>query len=89
MRAARGLHGEADVLLDAEVRKQIGELEGAAEARRGCAAARSAAVMSVPSNRMLPPDGAELAGDQVEIGGLAGAVGADDGGELAGAEACS
>ena len=64
--------------------KQIGELEGAAQPRaraRRRAAARRA---SSPVERHRARARRELAGDQVEVGGLAGAVGADDRGQRAG-----
>ena len=41
------------------------------------------AVMSAPSNTMRPCARRDVAGDQVEQGGLAGAVGADHGERLA------
>src|ERR1700738_3867706 len=82
MHTAFGLYGEPDILLDAEVRKQIGELEGAAEAgagaqRRGKRGDVTAIEQDVAFAR------AQLSGDQVEIGGFAGAVGPDNGGQLA------
>jgi hypothetical protein len=86
--AAGRLHGEAHILLDAQVRKQVGELEGAAEAgagaqRRGKSGDIGAVEQDAAAGRT------ELPGDQVEVGGLAGAVGADNGGQLTGTEAAA
>ena len=46
--------------------------------------AGSSCVMSSPSNRMRPEVGVEKSADQIEEGGLAGAVGADHRAQLAG-----
>ena len=79
---ARGLHGQAHVLQHREAREQVGELERAAQPGAGALGRREARQVA-PIERDLPGARLELAGDQVEVGGLAGAVGADDGGERA------
>src|ERR1700730_10264815 len=82
MHAGGRLHREPEVFFDAEVREQIGELEGAAEPGAGAQwhgelCDIGAAEQDVAFGR------AQLSGDQVGIGGLAGAVGADNGGQFA------
>ncbi len=54
-----------------------------ARCRRGSAACGAGRVMSLPSRRICAGIGRELAGDQVEQRGLAGAVRADDAERLA------
>jgi hypothetical protein len=81
MHAVRGLHGEADIFFHAQIGKQIGELERAAEAgagAQGCGELRDVGAVEQDA----AAGGAQLSGDQIEIGGLAGPVGADDGGQL-------
>jgi hypothetical protein len=78
----RGLHRQTHVFEHAEVGKQVGELERPAQPRTG--AGRGAQIGEVLPIQAHPPcRGLELPGDQVEIGGLARAIGADDGGERA------
>jgi hypothetical protein len=83
--ARPALHRDPHVLVHAEIGKQIGQLEGAADA---AAPARrdglASDVLVVPQH--LPGGRLQLAGHEVKVGGLAGAVGADDGGERAGLE---
>ena len=68
------------------LRKQIGELERAADA--GAGAQRRAKPRDIGAVEQDAAAGrGELSGDQIEIGGLAGAVRADDRGQLAGAKA--
>src|SRR4051794_19919841 len=82
MHAAFRLHGETDILFDAEVWKQIGELERAAEA--GAGAQRRGKLRDIFAiEQDAASAGPQLSGDQVEIGGLASPVGADNGGQLA------
>jgi len=82
MHATLGLHGETDILFNAEVWKQIGELERAAKA--GAGSQRRGKLRYIFT---FEQDAAsawpQLSGDQVEIGGLASPVGADNGGQLA------
>ena len=80
--AGARLHGEAHVLEHGEVGEQIGELERAADAaRRARAAPQPRDVLAVEQHRA--GGRRQLARDQVEVGGLAGAVRADDRGERA------
>src|SRR5438067_6396357 len=82
MHATLGLHGETNILFDAEVWKQIGELERAAKA--GAGAQRRGKLRYVFAiEQDATSAGPQLSGDQVEIGGLASPVGADNGGQLA------
>ena len=70
------LHGEADVLADAERRKQIGDLERAADAGARDLLRRVAGDrLAQQRHRALV--GRKHAGQQIERRGLAGAVGAD------------
>ena len=72
--AGARLHREAHVLNHRQVREQIGQLEGAADAApraRGGAEARD--VLAVEEH--LARGGRQLARHQVEVGGLAGPVG--------------
>ena len=85
MHAGLRLDGEPHVLGDAEARKEIGQLERAAEAEPG-ALRRAQAGHVLPVDQDRAVGGAQLARDQVEVGRLAGAVRPDDGGELAGPE---
>ena len=74
------LHREADVLADREIGKQVGDLERAADAAAGAlGGAEAGDVLAVEMHRARRRR--QLAGHQVEVGGLAGAVRADDGGE--------
>src|SRR6202171_6641566 len=83
MNAAGGLHGEADVLLHAQVREQIGELEGAAKSSAG--SKRRGELRNIGAIEQDVANGrAQLSGDQIEVGGLAGPVGADNGRQLTG-----
>src|SRR6267142_2052543 len=79
------LYGEAHVLEHRKARKEIGELEGAADAALR-AARRPHARDVFAEEQHLAAGRGELAGDQVEVGGLAGAVRPDDRGERAGPE---
>src|SRR5690606_1566416 len=63
-------------------REEVGELEGAAQPQAR-AARRAQAGDVAPAEAHDAGAGAQLAGDQVEVGGLAGAVGTDDRGERA------
>ena len=75
-----------DIVLDAERRKRPHQLEGAPDAAaRRCGRGRALDALAGKRDRALI--GRDLAGDHVEQGGLAGAVGADDGEELAGPDA--
>jgi len=79
------LDGEADVLVGGEIGEERGDLEGPADAARR--ASRGAELRDVVAVEQDAARGRrDLAGHQVEIGGLAGAVGADDGGQFAGSE---
>src|SRR5690606_37486133 len=80
--AAARLHREAHVLHHGELREEVGELEGATEPQAR-AARRAQAGDVAPAEAHDAGAGAQLAGDQVEEGGLAGAVGTDDRGERA------
>jgi len=81
MHAAGRLHGEPDVLLHAQIGEQIGELKGAAET--GAGAQRRGKLRDIGAvEQDTAAGGAQLSGDQIEIGGLAGAVGTDDRGQL-------
>ena len=83
--AGTGLNGEAHVLGDAEAREEVGELEGAPEAAsRAQRGAEPRHVLPLDQDRAVR--GGELPRHEVEVGRLAGAVGPDDGGELAGPE---
>ena len=83
--AGSGLHGEAHVLGDRKARKQIGELECAAEPGSRTRGRREPRDV-LPVEQDLTRARGKLPGDQVEIGGLAGAVRPDDRGQLAGPE---
>ena len=76
---------EADILGDAQLGKEVRELKRPPEPQPR--ALRRAEPRDIDAAHR---DGAgcraKLAGEQVEIGGLARAIGADDSGELAGAE---
>src|SRR5438874_4127229 len=77
------LHRKAHVLQHREARKQIGQLEGAADAALG--ALRCAHARDVLAEELHRAAGRrELPRDQVEVGRLAGAVRADDRRERAG-----
>src|SRR3977135_4263107 len=81
MHAARRLDRKPDILLDAQIWKQVGQLKGAAET--GAGPHRRRKPRDVLAVEQHPAFGRlELSRDQVEIGGLAGAVRTDDGGEL-------
>ena len=70
------------VLQHRQAREQVGELERAAEAGAG-ALRRRLARQVAPAQRHRSRRRLELPGDQVEVGGLAGAVRSDDGGQRA------
>lgn len=77
-----GLQGEPQVLMDGQPGEQLGQLEGTAQARmqaRGDAQAGQVAPAQPHGTRA----GAQLPRYEVEVGGLAGAIGADDGRERA------
>ena len=71
--------GERKIVAHREIR-ETGCCAGTS-ARCRCARgwSRRGAVTSRPANRMVPAVRPQIAGEQVEIGGLAGAVRADDG----------
>src|SRR5436190_10906659 len=76
--ASVGLHGEAHVLVHGEVGEEIGELEGAADAELG-PPRRSELRRLDAVDQHGAGAGGQLSRDQVEVGGLARTVGADDG----------
>src|SRR5256885_6345625 len=88
MHATLGLHGETDILFNAEVWKQVGELERAAKAGAG-SQRRGKLRYIFTIEQDAASAGPQLSGDQVEIGGLASPVGADNGGQLAGPKAAA
>jgi hypothetical protein len=74
------LYRKPDILADGEIGKQVGDLEGAADAAAGAFGGTEAGdVLPVQMHRARRRR--KLTGHQVEIGRLAGAVRADDGGE--------
>src|SRR6185312_16981402 len=80
--AGPGLGREAHVLGHTETGKKVGELKRAAEPKPGALrGAQAGDVLAANQDGALR--GGQLARHQVEIGGLAGAVLPDDGGELA------
>src|SRR4051812_44721753 len=79
------LHGEAHVLGDGEPREEIRELERTAQSRAG-ARRRGRSRNVAPVEQHFARARSKLAGDEVEVGGLAGAVRSNDRGELAGAK---
>src|SRR6185437_17054428 len=82
MNAGLRLGREAHVLGHTETGKKVGELKRAPEPKPG--ALRGAQAGDILARDQHRPAGScELARDQVEVGGLAGAVRPDDGGELA------
>ena len=83
--AGSGLHGEAHVLGDRKARKQIGELERAAEPGSRARGRREPRDVP-PVEQDLARARGKLPGDQVEVGGLARAVRPDDRGQFAGPE---
>src|SRR6185295_7067170 len=80
--AGARLHREAHVLQHAQAREQVGELEGAADAAPG-------ALRGGEARDVFAEEGdaagrrRQLPGDEVEVGGLAGAVRPDDRGQRA------
>ena len=83
--AAPRLDRQPHVLEHAQVREQVGQLERAAQAAPRALGRRERGDL-VAADEHLPGAGLELTGDQVEVGGLAGAVGPDDRGQRAGLE---
>src|SRR5688572_12222880 len=79
------LHGEVHVLQHRKPRKEVRELKGPAHAAaRALRGGEPGDVLT--EERYVPAGRGELPGDEVEVGGLPGPVGADDGREGAGAE---
>ena len=81
--AGPALHRQAHVFQHRQVRKQVRQLEGAADAEPG-APRRAKAGNVLAVHQHAPGRGLQLARHQVEIGGLAGAVRPHDHGECAG-----
>ena len=77
------LHGERHVVERREVEEQRGDLERAREPEAGCAARPAAPVMSLAGEADAAGVGRDLAGQLADQRGLAGAVRADDGVQLA------
>ena len=83
--AGGGDEGHLDVLADGHAGEARGDLEGAADAAAPDGAGRQAG--DGPASQGHGPGvRPELAADHVEAGGLAGAVGADEGEHLAGCD---
>ena len=79
---ARRLNGDPNILQHRQVGKQVGELERTTESGAGAGGCRKAGeIFSIQRHRSTARF--ELAGDQIEIGGFAGTIGADDGGQRA------
>ena len=82
-RTRLGLHRQPHVFPHCEVGKQVGQLESAPQT--GLRSCRCAQGRDVPAAQHHAAGmGLDLPGDQIEISGLARAVGAHDGGERAG-----
>ncbi len=77
-----GLQGQPYVLMDRQPWEQLGQLEGAAQARMQ-ARGHTQAGQVPPAQPHGSRAGAQLPRYEVEVSGLAGAVGADDGRERA------
>ena len=79
--AGLGLGDEPDVLAHGQAGKQVGQLERPPQPEVGAGRGGGAGDVA-PLQQHLAGGRGQLAGDQVEIGGLARPVGADDGGQL-------
>ena len=71
------LHGEAHVLLDRESAEQVGDLERAADAGARDVLRLAARRPAVPATVTKPASGGNMPDNEIERGGLAGAVRAD------------
>src|SRR3990172_1458698 len=78
--AGARLNRKADIFEHGEARKQVGELERAANAALG-SLRRAQLADVVAEERHAPAGRPQLAGNEVEVGGLAGAVRTHDRGE--------
>ena len=75
-----GLDGQTDIFQYRQVGKEVGELKGPADALFGAPGRRQPGDI-LAKQQHLAGAGLDLTGNEIEIGGLAGAVRADNGGK--------